>query len=139
MGPVEVLQGVQGDLAGSRSFPDGRVGQRAAFAQSKDTRWKTKFAHWDCDEMRRTSSQTQEAKTVANSLRVGRNFQGVGFAVRGRVQGLTKPCRRALEVMQGEQDVRWQAKLADRFAARQFAQGLDFQVAPGAARLAGLV
>ncbi len=71
---IEMLQGVQGNLAGGRRLPDGSVGQRAAFAQSKDTRRKTKLAHGDRDETRRASNQTQEAKAVSDGFRVGRNF-----------------------------------------------------------------
>src|SRR5271163_2651006 len=49
-----------------------------------------------------------------------------------------QPRRYALKVVQGEQDIRRQAKIAQRLA-RQFSHGLDFQVAPGTARLARLV
>ncbi len=51
-----------------------------------------------------------------------------------------KPSRHALEVMQGEQDTRQANQVrTSRFAVRQLAPGFDFQVAPGAARLTGLV
>src|SRR5208282_5943953 len=46
--------------------------------------------------------------------------------------------RHAPEVVQGEQRMRRQTKLAEGFAG-QLACGLNFQIAPGTARLAGLI
>ena len=51
MGSVEVLQGVQRDLARSSGFSNRRVGQRTAFPQGEDARWKSNFAHGHSDEV----------------------------------------------------------------------------------------
>src|SRR4029077_3530362 len=50
VGPVEIFQVVQGNLAGGSSFADRRVRQRAAFSQSEDTRWQTDLTHGHSDE-----------------------------------------------------------------------------------------
>ncbi len=136
MGAVEVFQGVQGNLAGSGSLSDGCVRQCAAFSQGEDARRQANFAHGYGNEIGGAANETQEAEAVGEGLGMRGNFLSVRLCMPGGTGGLEMR-RHAPEVVQGEQDVRRQAKSAQGFAARQFAPGLDFQVAPGAARLAG--
>ena len=133
-----MLQIVKGDLAGSSSFANGRVGQRAAFSQGEDARRKADFAHGHRDEVGRTANQTQEAETVADSVGMGGNFEGVGLRD-ARQNGWTSVAQACAGSHAGRaRYVRRQAKFAQGLAG-QLAQRFDFQVAPGAARLAGLV
>src|SRR5580704_13908894 len=109
MGAVEVFQGLQGNLAGSRSRSDGRIGEGAAFPESEDSRGKSDFAHWHGNQVAGPASQSEEAEAVAQGFGMCGNFLGIRFSLGGRRGGFQMG-RHAPEIVQREQSMRRQPK-----------------------------
>src|SRR5258708_141714 len=131
-----MLQIVQRNLAGGGPGGARAVSQSTSLAQGEDSRGQAGFSHRNGNKTFRTARQTQEPEAVVDGPRFGRDLHGIDSAVRRRVHA-SRQIRRALKIVDGEQDTRRHGIFPNRLAGK-LAQGFYFEIPPLAAGFAGL-
>ncbi len=134
---VKMLHVVEGDLAGGSGRGNGRVvGERASFAQCKDSRGQTEFTHGGGDKVLGIPRQAQEADAVVDAACFSSDLHSSNACVCRRIH-LSRQIWGALKVMEGKHDTRRHG-VSPNGLSREFLQGLHFQIAPLATGFASL-